>query len=178
MKARLKIVMLSALGAMAAFSAVTISSCKEDKCKAIVCAYGGVCSDGQCLCQSGYEGPQCATITRERYIGVWHVTEDGSYSNATQYTVAVERGANITELRIKNFRNSFSEDVQAYVKGDSISIPDQVVNNLTVRGFGYMVDDKYYGVNGKIVLRYLVRYPNGIVDDYGVDGGDASLWNK
>jgi hypothetical protein len=178
MKARLKLVMLSALGAMAAFSAVTISSCKEDKCKAIVCAYGGVCSDGQCLCQSGYEGAQCATITRQRYLGVWHITEDGTYSNATQYSVAVEAGANITELRIKNFRNSFVDDVQAFVKGDTITIPNQVVNNKTVRGFGYIVDDKYYGANGKMVIRYLVRDQNGITDDFGIDGGEASLWNK
>ena len=178
MKARFKIVMLSALGALTAFSAVTFSSCKEDKCKAIVCAYGGVCSDGICLCPSGYEGNQCETITRTRYLGVWHVTEDGTYSNATQYTVSVQPGANISELRIKNFRNSFTDEVQAFVKGDTLTIPNQTINNRTVKGFGYIVDDKYYGANGKIVLRYVVKDENGITDDYGVDGGDVSLWNK
>ncbi|HRO43093.1 MAG TPA: hypothetical protein PL009_09680 [Flavipsychrobacter sp.] len=178
MKARFKIVMLSALGALTAFTAVTFSSCKEDKCKAIVCAYGGVCTDGMCLCPSGYEGNQCETITRTRYLGVWHVTEDGTYSDAAQYSIAVEAGPNITELRIRNFRNSFLEDVQAFVKGDSLTIPNQIINNKTVRGFGYIVDDQFYGANGKIIIRYLVRDQNGITDDYGVDGGDASLWNK
>ncbi len=178
MKARFKIVMLSAFSALTAFTAVTFSSCKEDKCKAIVCAYGGVCSDGMCLCQSGYEGNQCETVTRQRYLGVWHVTEDGTYSTATQYSLSVAPGPNITELRIKNFRNSFVDEVQAFVKGDTVTIPNQVVNNQTVRGFGYIVDDKYYGTNGKIILRYLVRSQDGITDDYGLDGGDASLWNK
>jgi len=178
MKARFKIVMLSALGALTAFSAVTFSSCNEDKCKAIVCAYGGVCTDGQCLCASGYEGNQCETVTRNRYLGVWHVTEDGTYSNATQYAISVEPGPNITELRIKNFRNSFQEDIQAFVKGDTITIPNQVVETKTVRGFGFIVDDKAYGENGKIVIRYLVKDANNTTDDYGLDNGEPSLWNK
>lgn len=178
MKARFKIIMLSAIGALTAFSAVTFSSCNEDKCKAIVCAYGGVCTDGQCLCASGYEGTQCETVTRKRYLGTWQVTEDGTYSNATQYPVTIVEGPNITEVRIKNFRNSFIGEVQAFVKGDTISIPNQVVGQKTVRGFGYIIDDKYFGENGKIIIRYLVKDQNGITDDFGVDGGDASLWNK
>lgn len=178
MKARFKIIMLSALGALTAFSAVTFSSCNENKCKEIVCAYGGVCTDGQCLCPSGYEGNQCETITRDRYIDVWKVTEDGTFTNAAQYSVSVEAGPNITELRIKNFRNSFVDEVQAFVKGDSITIPNQVVDGHTVRGFGYLMDDKYYSENGKIIIRYIVKSPDGRVDDFGVDGGDASLWNK
>ncbi len=178
MKARFKIVILSALGALTAFSAVTFSSCNEDKCKAITCAYGGVCSDGQCLCASGYEGVQCETITRQRYLGTWHVTEDGTFSNAAQYPISVEAGPNITEVRIKNFRNNLINDVQAYVKGDTINIPSQQVNGNSIYGFGYIVDDKYYGVNGKIIIRYRIKDSNGIVDDYGVDGGEPSLWNK
>lgn len=178
MKARFKTILLSALGAMTAFTAVTVSSCSEDKCKAIVCAFGGVCTDGQCLCPSGYEGPQCETISRNKYKGIWVVTEDGSYSNAAQYTVSVEEGPNITELRIKNFRNLFTENVQAFVKGDTLTIPSQTINGSSVRGFGYIIDDKFYGKNGKIVLRYIIKDQNNQVDDFGIDGGEPSLWNK
>lgn len=179
MKARLKTIMLSALGALTAFTAVTVSSCNEDKCKAIVCAYGGVCSDGMCLCLSGYEGNQCETITRTRYLGVWNVTEDGTYSNATQYPLSIEGSPDkITEIRIKNFRNSFLQDVHALVKGDTITIPDQTIGERSVKGFGYIEDDLKYGVNGKLTLRYMVREPNGIIDDFGVDFGEPSLWNK
>src|SRR5690606_37217724 len=127
MKARFKTILFSALGAMTVFSAVTISSCNEDKCKAIVCAYNGVCKDGQCLCPPGYEGNQCEVITRERYLGVWTVTEDGTYSNAAQYPVDVVAGPNISELRIKNFRNSFVDEISAFVTGDTITIPEQKV---------------------------------------------------
>jgi len=178
MKARFKTILLSALGALTAFTAVTSSSCSEDKCKAIVCAYGGVCTDGQCLCPSGYEGPQCETITRTRYLGIWNITEDGTYSNAAQYSIAVEKGPNLSEVRIKNFRNLFVDEVQAFVKGDTITIPNQTINGNKIYGFGYITDEKYYGDNGKIVMRYVVTDPAGNVDDFGVNGGDASLWIK
>jgi hypothetical protein len=178
MKARIRTIVLTALGAITVFTAVTFSSCSEDKCKAIMCAYGGVCTDGKCLCPTGYEGPQCETVNRDRYLGVWTVTEDGTLTQAAQYPISIEKGDNITELRIKNFRNLFTENVKAFVKGDTLYIPQQTVNNHVVLGNGYIMEDKYYGKNGKIVVKYKVTDPLGKVDDFGIEGGDASLWNK
>lgn len=179
MKARLKTIFLSAASAVALFSTVTYTSCENDKCKAIVCAYGGVCTDGQCLCPSGYEGPQCETLTRERYLGPWTVTENGTITEAIQYSVSIEPGDNITELRIKSFRNLFVTSVSAFVKGDSLYIPEQVVDKHKVVGHGYITDEKYYGDNGKIVLYYKVtNEDNGLVDYFGLDEGDPSEWNK
>lgn len=179
MKARIKSIVLSAFGAIAVFSAVTYSSCEGDKCKSIVCAYGGVCTDGQCLCPTGYEGPQCETVTRERYLGTWVVTENGSITDAAQYTISIEKGDNISELRIKNFRNLFVNNVSAFVKGDTLYIPQQTVDHYEVIGNGYITDEKYYGDNGRLVVRYKVTdVNNNQTDDFGVDGGDPSLWNK
>ena len=179
MNARIKTIMLSALGAITVFTAVTISSCKEDKCKAIVCAFGGVCTDGICLCPSGYEGPQCETITRTRYLGPWIVTEDGTLTDAAQYTVSVEKGVNINELRIKNFHNLFVKEVSAFVKGDTLYIPQQELENQnTVIGSGYITEDKFYGTHGRLVIKYKVTDSIGRVDDFGIDAGDPSLWTK
>lgn len=179
MNARFKTILLTALGAITVFTAVTYSSCTSDKCKAIVCAYGGVCTDGGCVCPSGYEGPQCETITRERYLRTWIVTEDGSLTDAAQYTISVEKGDNITELKIKNFYNHFVTDVRAFVKGDTIYIPQQDIDNHSVIGHGYMMDDKFYGKHGKILIKYkVVNNGTGVVDDFGIDGGEESLWNK
>src|SRR5690606_22092293 len=50
MKARLKSIILSALGVASVFTTVTVSSCNNDPCKSIVCAYGGTCADGDCIC--------------------------------------------------------------------------------------------------------------------------------
>jgi hypothetical protein len=179
MKARFKSIVLSALGTIAIFSAVTYSSCDNDKCKAIVCAYGGVCSEGTCLCPSGYEGPQCETITRTRYLGTWIVSEDGTLTNAAQYPISVEMGANITELSIKNFRNlPLSTPVSAFVKDDTMYINDQTIDGNHFLGVGYLQFDKFHGEHGKLVVRYKVIDGAGHIDDFGLDGGDPSLWNK
>lgn len=179
MKARLKTIFFTALSAVTLFSAVTYTSCENDKCKSIVCAYGSVCSDGTCLCQTGYEGPQCETITRERYLGPWRVTENGTITDAIQYTVSVEAGDNISEVRIKSFRNLLVDYVSAFVVSDSIYVPEQTVQNYTIVGHGYITDEKYYGDNGKMVLYYkIVDNTTGVVDDFGHENGDPSVWNK
>lgn len=170
MKARLKTIVLTALGALSVFSAVTVSSCNEDKCKAIVCAYGGVCSDGTCTCLPGYEGPQCETVNRQRYLGNWTITENGSLTDAAQYTISVEKAENITEVRIKNFRNFFPDDIRGFVKHDTLYIPQQtsVVENLTytIVGSGVITSEPPYGQYGKLVVKYKVTDANGLVDDF------------
>jgi len=178
MKARLKTFLLSSLGTVSLFTALFAASCEEDKCKAIVCASGGVCNEGDCLCASGFEGNQCETETREKFKGIWYITEDGTLSTTAQYTVAVEQGTNITELQITNFQNSFTQPVNAYVKSDTIYIPQQTINNRTVQGIGYIGDDPFYGVHGILTLRYSVRDANNVVDDFGLSAGNPSLWNK
>lgn len=179
MKARLKSVILTAISVIATFSIVTYSSCELDKCKSISCAFQGVCNEGRCICPNGYEGPQCETVTRKKFLGTWVVSETGSISQGSQYTVSVEPGPNLTEVRIKNFRNFFITDVNAFVKGDSIYLPEQILQNQTITGNGWIEDEKYYGDNGRIVLKYKVKdNATGDTDDYGADGGTPSTWNK
>ena len=179
MKARLKTVLFAALGSIAAFSAVTYTSCNNDKCDAVVCAYGGVCDGGSCICPTGYEGNQCETITREKFKGIWYVTEDGTLSNTTQYAVSLELGGGINEIKITNFRNFFTTPVNGFVKNDTLYIPQQTVQNNEVQGIGYLQDDKFYGVHGKLTLRYNVKdLGTGLVDEFGLNLGDPSIWNK
>ncbi|XZF14220.1 hypothetical protein ACTHGU_20770 [Chitinophagaceae bacterium MMS25-I14] len=180
MKARFKTMILSALGAMAAFSAVTYSSCSPDKCKAIVCAYGGVCNDGACVCPSGYEGPQCESVVRDKFTGVWNVLETGTISQAAQYTVSVENSTDDNKLAvvIRHFHNNLVDAVQASVLGDTLFIPQQTVNNYTLEGKGYLVPDKYYSQHAKLTLYYYITGPNGQKDDFGTQFGKPAMWNK
>ncbi len=186
MNTRLRSVLLTASIITAAFGAVTYTACTEDKCKAIVCANGSVCKDGACICPSGYEGAQCETVNRERFLDNWVVVEDGTISAPANYTVSVERGSAITEVAIKNFRNYFTANVKARVKGDTLYIDPQDIpaaNNQTstVEGKAYLTDDLFYGKHGKIVLRYKAT-TNGLVDDYGTDATNSdsqpSRWHK
>lgn len=178
MKARLRTVLFSTLFASAAFTSVTYTSCTEDKCKAILCAYNGVCNEGACLCPAGYEGPQCETINRERFKGIWQVEEDGTRSNAAQYPVSIDDGSDITHVTIKNFRNALQDLVNCSVKGDTLYIPLQTVNAHKIQGFGVLQRDIYYAEHGTLTMFYSVTDPIDSVDNFGLPNGKPSVWHK
>ncbi len=179
MRARFKTIVLSALGAIAAFSAVTSTSCEPDKCKAIVCAYGGVCKEGTCICPAGYEGYQCETITRDKFKGTWTVFENGTVTNSAKYDVVIDFGATMTEMSIKNFYNKFKDAaVNVRIKGDSLYIPQQTIEDHEIKGWGVLTDSKYYGKNAEMQMHYSVRLPDGRVNDFGLNGGDVSIWTR
>jgi uncharacterized membrane protein len=178
MKARLRTILLSALGVIAAFSAVTYTSCNEDKCKAIVCANNGICKDGTCFCLAGFEGTQCETVTRERYKGTWVVFEKGTLTNPATYDVTVDYGSTMTEVVIRNFYNKFTQPLRADIKGDSLTIPLQNIDGYEIAGRGYIKKSLYYGENGEMVMRYTVKDPEGRTNDYGVNIGEPSIWNR
>lgn len=180
MKARFfKTVIMSALGAIAAFSAITYSSCNNDKCKAIACAYDGVCKEGECVCKSGYEGPQCETVTRDKYIGTWTVFEKGTVTSSNTYVIAFKYGVGPTDMVITGFYNRLTSPVSARVKGDSVFIPQQIVENYEIQGSGYLDREAYYAKHGVITVRYTIKELNsGLVNDFGVNTGEASVWNR
>jgi len=180
MKSRLQAVLLSAAVALAGFTAVTYTACKEDKCKGIVCAYGGVCNEGRCLCLPGYEGVQCETINRDRYKGVWQVAEDGTLSSESLYSVSIENGEAMTDILVKRLYNdALGGDVVATIKGDTLTIPTQTLGDYTIKGRGMLLDDIYYGKHGRLEVRYSVtNNVTGTNDNFGLDSGQVSLWHK
>jgi hypothetical protein len=179
MKARLKSIVLSALGVMAAFSAVTYTSCNNDPCKAIICAYGGTCTEGDCICPSGYEGTHCEVVTRDKYEGVWTVFEDGSSTMAAQYEVKIIKGSGNTDMIISNFYNRFpGAQVNVRVKGDSLFIPQQTVDNYTIEGAGHLNWEEFYPDHGELTLYYKVVNPEGRTDDFGFSAGLPSIWTR
>jgi hypothetical protein len=181
MKTTIKSFLLTTLGVAGIFTAMLYQSCTQEKCQSIVCAYGGVCRDGACLCPTGYEGYQCETMTRDRFKGVWMVTEDGSISNNVAYAVSVENGAAKNEVIIKSFRNSLTQSVVATVKGDTMYIAQQVVNGNTIEGRGFITKDLFYGKNGLMHVNYYIIDGNGNVDNFAWPtyvGGKTSIWNK
>ena len=171
MSVRFKTIILSAITAALAFSAVTYTSCKSDKCNAIRCANGGLCKDGNCLCQSGYEGGQCETVTRNKFLGVWTVSETSTMTDQQRnYTISIVEGDNITDVKLHNFYNLLTKDVYAITHGDSIIITGgQSIEGRNIIGYAYLDHDKNYQPNSKLIMRYAVTInSSGAIDDYGL----------
>lgn len=180
MKARLKSIILSAMGVAALFTAVTVTSCNNDPCNAIVCSYGGTCTEeGECICPSGYEGTHCEVVTREKYRGVWTVFENGTVTNPAQYEITFVNGTGATEMSISNFYNRFPLDViNVRVKSDSLFIPQQSKDGYTIEGKGLLEWEDLYPDHGTLTVWYKVINPEGKTDDFGVNGGEPSIWNR
>lgn len=178
MKARLKSVVLSAIGVLAVFTAVTYTSCNTDKCKAIVCAYGGTCNEGDCICPSGYEGTHCEIITRDKYKGVWTVFEDGTATNPEQYELTFEYGLGNTEMTIRHFYNRFNGNVNVRVKGDSLFIPQQKIEGYSIEGWGTLDWEEFYPDHGELTVYYKVTDATGKTNDFGINNGEPSIWTR
>lgn len=178
----LRKIVITALASVAvAFSCIYVS-CNRDKCKTIVCAHSGVCDGGKCICPSGYEGSNCETVARDKFIGNWYVFEKGSITNAAQYPIAIEKSSDITEVVIKNFYNYFVNPIRGYVHGDTLYIPNQQLEGKLVFGVGYAYSNTTYGQYGSISMRYeVIDTATNVPNDFGFyepDGSDPSAWNK
>jgi hypothetical protein len=182
MKTAFRKILYSALVTLVTVGSVIYASCNKDKCKSIVCAYGGVCDGGKCICKSGYEGPTCQTISRDKFIGAWAVYEKGSITEAAQYPVAIERSNNITDVVIINFYNYFRNPVKAYIIKDTIYIPNQQLEGHVVFGQGVIYSNTTYGQYGSISMRYeVIDTATNVPNDFGYyapDLSEPSAWNK
>jgi hypothetical protein len=182
MNTRFKTILISAIAAIATFISITYISCTEDKCKTIVCAYGGVCNGGSCICPPGYEGTTCATVSRDKFTGNWTVFEKGTITGAAQYPISINIDSVIYKCQITNFYNFFKQPIEAIISHDTITIPTQELEGKIVTGVGYINSSSYYGYYGSITVAYeVVDSITNQVDDFGYISGDdssPSIWNK
>ena len=178
--------MFTLLITAAIFGSVLYTSCRLDKCKPINCAHQGVCQGGTCICPAGYEGPNCETVTRDKYIGNWRVFEKGSNSIAAQYPLVIDtagRDEAITYVVIRNLYSYFKKPVRAYVDGENIIIPNQRLEGKMVFGRGVLTYNTTYTQYATITMRYLVQDTFTLIkDDFGYESAinfsDPSVWTK
>jgi hypothetical protein len=182
MRFPLKTVFIASLVTLTAFLSSVYFSCNRDKCKTIVCAHGGVCNEGSCICPSGYEGSNCETTSRDKFLGNWRVFEKGSITNAAQYPISIVPTTAITEVVIKNFYNYFRTNIKATIAGDTIYIPNQQYEGKVIFGVGYIYTNVTYGQYGAISMRYeVIDTATQAVNDFGIyppDLSEPSNWNK
>lgn len=186
MKKSFNTILIAAITVFSVFITLSNSSCNRDKCKTIVCANGGVCSGGICTCPTGYEGTNCETVSRDKFTGNYQVIEKGSITESAQYgtVIAADPDPNkISYVQILGFWNYFTNvQIEAYVNGDTITIPNQNIQGHVVVGYGYFFYSTTYSQYGNINLYYkVIDTATNQVFDYGfysTDHTKPSLWEK
>ncbi len=180
MKNLRKITLALFIGA-ASFSTL-FTSCNNDPCKDIQCDNGGVCTEGSCDCPAGYEGANCETLSKTKFINAagWNVTEDGTSSAADNYDVNITSNSSVTNgVYISNVWNTFTNTVNATVVGNTITIARQApITGVYVEGSGTI--DTTLNPD-RITMKYKVTDETGVpitTDDFGLISGSASIWIK
>jgi hypothetical protein len=113
-----------------------------DPCQFLVCNYGGVCENGNCKCSAGFEGVDCSTKSRDKFLGTWMLTTyinvDSFGNNPMIYetfnpiSVSISNGINDDEIIISyiqylDFLWSFNaiNDLVCKVDKNSLRVIDQ-----------------------------------------------------
>ena len=64
-------------------STLLIASCATDPCTDVTCLNASTCSDGTCLCTDWYEGTDCGTEQRTKFLGTYSGNVVFTYSDST-----------------------------------------------------------------------------------------------
>jgi hypothetical protein len=183
----MKNIILTAITVITLFTISVMTGCKNDPCKITTCAFGGVCADGLCKCQVGYEGLHCETIMRDKFIGIWNVNEDGTLSSQSQYAAEIKAGDFINQVKILNVQNAMPFKVSPVigsVKNDTITIANQTfADGSKIEGWGYIKGTnsltQHYYQHATLQFYYVITNPIGQKNKYGYpDEGVPSIWSK
>lgn len=116
---------------------LSLSACQKDQCKDVDCNGNGQCIIGVCDCDEGYEGPNCETIQREKFIGSYRGSESCITGNYDYFLSISSSPTSVAEILINNLFES-GESVVARMGSDGYSfvIPSQPMGSSTVSGSG------------------------------------------
>ncbi len=95
---KIRLVALSALVTVGAFSGVLYTSCTKDACKGVTCLNSGTCDGGTCTCPSGIGGNTCETVYRSLYNNnyVGNGTDNDGYTY-TNWKLAYSAGTDTSD---------------------------------------------------------------------------------
>lgn len=126
------------VGLLTIGSLALVSSCKDDKCEDVTCQNGGTCNedDGSCICTTGYEGANCETAQREKFIGTFktngNVNCNVTGSNAlTNVNVVVSNSSSAVNKIVIAIGGSFT------VTGTLNSSTSFTIDAATIGVFSY-----------------------------------------
>jgi hypothetical protein len=130
------------VGLLTIGSIALLPSCSKDKCKDVTCQNGGTCNDddGSCTCATGYEGANCETAMRDKFIGTFkmngNVNCNVTGSTAlTNVTVTVSNSSTSIQKMVIAVGGSFS--ITATLNSStSFTIDQTTIGTFTYSGNG------------------------------------------
>ncbi len=158
MKPRLFSVLISSALVLIVFAAATWLSCNKDRCVTMSCYNGGVCHNGLCTCSSGYEGVNCSTESRQKFLGNWQQNGGSGTLQGLQFAVSLTGGLTANSINIINFDNEFTQPVTgSVISTDSLIISTQTIQGSVLSGIAC------YTGGGIIQVNYTVTSSMGVV---------------
>jgi hypothetical protein len=104
------------------------TACERNICDNVNCFNGGSCNQGLCVCPTGYEDPQCGTLSTARYIGVYVGYEKCDALSAIIDSVFITAGdAGILSVNIKE--NAVSPKVVTGFVNSTVTLYSVIVTN-------------------------------------------------
>jgi hypothetical protein len=148
----IKHIALTVVLTVSAFCAVLYTSCSKDACKGVTCQNGGTCSGGNCTCTTGYEGTNCETLSRDKFVGTYTGSEICSIGT-DNYTIALTASSNNLQLTYTNLYNQGFTATCNMAATDSFTFAgSDAVSGATYSGSGRLVTNTitvhYSIVNG------------------------------
>lgn len=111
------------------------TGCKKDPCKDVSCLNGAACADGKCLCTTGYEGDNCGTEMRAKFIGSYNGNFSCPGNNSTVNMTINNSAQGITSVV---FSDGFDTWIGT-VSGSSVTIATQTISGgITIGGSGQL----------------------------------------
>jgi hypothetical protein len=140
---------------------LALVSCKKDPCDDVTCLNGGTCNDGTCTCATGYEGADCSTEQRTKFIGSYMVNESCTSGNYNYNFTIASSSAGVTRVLLTNFGAVDGSTVSATVSGTTLNIAQQ---NFTVSGQSWGIVGTGQ-LNGTILtVTYTLTFPDNSTD--------------
>lgn len=140
-----------------------LSSCKkeEDKCKDVICPDHAYCDiyTGKCKCEFGYEGINCDTLMRTKFIGGFQGHNNGTGS-INDYTIKISGKPknDITKISITNIANSYDYVIGTITGSTNFTVERQIINFLddisgkgTIKGDSLTLEYSFHNLFGGVM---------------------------
>lgn len=136
--------------ALGLFLVLGISSCR-DRCKNLDCGTNGSCVEGECVCNSGYDGGLCEETVTEKFNRTYQLEESCTAGDDLYDVVMIPDADDPSLLYMIGVWEQDQDTLEARVEDDgtTISISRQPLGNVEVSGtgsgdvFGISVDINY-----------------------------------